>query len=197
MRKPLLIFCCIALSACASVPKPPNVNGRHRSQINDAETAELLKLRAESAEWHGQGEVKAVPPKAAGATTRPLQTTPAATPAPALASHTYTVLFGYGSAAFEVPASLRAVLVPLARTASRIEVRGRTDGQRFSVGDELVAFHRARAVRQFLIHNGVAPEKIDLNYVSAGDYAADNTTPAGRTQNRRVEIEVFSASLNQ
>lgn len=196
MRKPLMIFCCIALSACASVPKPPSVNGRHRSQINDAETTELLKLRAESAEWHGQGGTKASPQIATVASTRPLQAEPVAKPLPALASHTYTVLFGYGSAAFEVPASLRAVLVPLARTASRIEVRGRTDGQHFSAGDEAVAYHRARAVRQFLIHNGVAAERVDLNYLSGGDYAADNTTPAGRTQNRRVEIEVFSASLN-
>lgn len=196
MRKPFVIFCCVALSACASVPKPPTVNGKHRSQINDAETTELLKLRAESAEWHGQPHASPTSTAAVAATTRPLQSSPAPMARPALASHTYTVHFGYGSAAFEVPASLRAVLVPLARTAQRIEVRGRTDGQQFSVGDELVAYHRARAVRQFLIHNGIAPEKVDLNYVSAGDYAADNSTPAGRTQNRRVEIEVFSASLN-
>lgn len=195
MHKPLLLLCCVALTACASVPKPPTVSGKHRSQINDAETTELLKLRAESAEWHGEGDGKPAQPPTAPPTAA-LQARPAPAPAPAPASHTYRVQFAYGSAALEVPASLRGVLIPLARSATRIEVRGRTDGRQFSERDESVALHRALAARQFLIHNGVAPEKVDLNYLSAADYAADNTTLAGRTQNRRVEIEVFSASLN-
>jgi len=41
-----------------------------------------------------------------------------------------------------------------------------------------------------LIANGVSPEKMAINYVSATDYVADNYSPAGRAQNRRVEIEV-------
>lgn len=197
MRKPLLIFCCFAMCACASVPKPPTVNGKHRSQINDTETTELLKLRAESAEWHNTGTVPATPaPAPTPAVTTPVvvhRSPSSQTPDPLV----YVVHhFAYGATAFEVPADLRSKLLPLARTAARIDVRGRTDGQHFSIGDEQVAFHRALAVREFLIRNGVAAQKINVNYVSGGDYVADNDSASGRTQNRRVEIAVFSASLN-
>ena len=37
-----------------------------------------------------------------------------------------------------------------------------------------------------------APMKISVNYVSAGDYVADNISAAGRAQNRRVDIQVFN-----
>ena len=30
-----------------------------------------------------------------------------------------------------------------------------------------------------------------INYVSAGDFIADNSTPEGRYMNQRVDIEVF------
>lgn len=198
MRKPLVIIFCAALSACAGVPKPPTVNGKHRSPINDPQTAGLLKLRSESAESRTTGAIL----RASSSSSRsPVVTAPVSVhrspplkdPSPLV----YVVQhFAFGNTAFVVGEDVRSKLLPIARTAKRIVVRGRTDAKEFSIGDEQVAFQRARAVRAFLVHNGVPAENIYLNYVSGGDYAADNESASGRTQNRRVEISVYSASHN-
>jgi len=47
---------------------------------------------------------------------------------------------------------------------------------------------RADAVMQFLISQGVKPELISAKAHGEADPVAPNTTPAGRAQNRRVEI---------
>ena len=65
-------------------------------------------------------------------------------------------------------------------------------GQRPHVGDEKIALNRALAAQRFLIGQGVSPAIISVNYVSAGDYVADNFSAVGRSLNRRVDIEVFN-----
>ena len=83
-------------------------------------------------------------------------------------------------------------LLPLLGNARRVEVRGRTDGQHPHAGDEKIALNRALAAQRFLIGQGVSPAIISVNYVSAGDYVADNFSAVGRSQNRRVDIVVFN-----
>ena len=52
------------------------------------------------------------------------------------------------------------------------------------LGDEAI---REQA---YLIARGVSPLKIMVNFASASDFVADNSTPEGRYQNQRVDIEV-------
>jgi len=85
-----------------------------------------------------------------------------------------------------------ATLLPLLKDAKRIEVRGRTDNQSPGAPDEQVALNRALAAKRFLVAQGVSPLIVSINYLSAGDYVADNCTEAGKSHNRRVEIEVFN-----
>jgi chemotaxis protein MotB len=47
---------------------------------------------------------------------------------------------------------------------------------------------RANSVMQFLISQGVKPDLISAKGFGEADPVASNSTPAGRTQNRRVEI---------
>jgi chemotaxis protein MotB len=47
---------------------------------------------------------------------------------------------------------------------------------------------RADSVMQFLISQGVKPDLISAKGFGEADPVAPNSTPAGRTQNRRVEI---------
>jgi chemotaxis protein MotB len=47
---------------------------------------------------------------------------------------------------------------------------------------------RANSVMQFLISQGVKPDLISAKGWGEADPVASNSTPAGRTQNRRVEI---------
>ncbi len=50
---------------------------------------------------------------------------------------------------------------------------------------------RALSARQYLIARGVSPLKIMVHFASASDFVADNSTPEGRHQNQRVDIEVI------
>lgn len=76
--------------------------------------------------------------------------------------------------------------------AKQILIKGRTDGNKFTWSDEIYALKRSLAVRRFLIRHGVSPLNIFINFVSGGDFAADNSTTAGRSLNRRVDIEFIS-----
>ena len=77
-----------------------------------------------------------------------------------------------------------------AKGAALVTIRGRTSTNRPSAQDESLALARAISARTYLIAHGVSPLKITLNYASAADFIADNSTPAGRLQNQRVEIDI-------
>ncbi len=78
-----------------------------------------------------------------------------------------------------------------AASASIIYISGRTSTINPSARDEFLAFKRAASARKYLIENyGVSPLKIMVNYASATDYIADNSTREGKLQNQRVDIEM-------
>lgn len=77
-----------------------------------------------------------------------------------------------------------------AHKAAIIYVSGRTSTNTASPADEALAFKRAASARAYLINRGISPLKIMVNYVSASDFIADNTTVDGRLQNQRVDIEL-------
>jgi len=117
----------------------------------------------------------------------------AATPAAAPANSVFTVRFGFGSTRVVVPADTASGLVESARSAPLVLLRGRTDGATDSPAESRIARERAAAVRDYLVGVGVDPARIRATYQPAGDYAADNSSPAGQGINRRVEIEVYRA----
>lgn len=82
-----------------------------------------------------------------------------------------------------------AELIPAARQAQRITVRGRTDGTGDLNANQKLALNRALGVRSAFVSQGVEQTKIKAVYCSTC-YIADNSTEAGRRANRRVEIEM-------
>ena len=100
------------------------------------------------------------------------------------------VTFPDSSAVFKPTPSQVAMLGDFVG-ASMVTISGRTSTYKPSPADELLAFQRAASARAWLIARGVSPLKIFINYASAADYAVDNSTPEGRQQNQRVDIEVF------
>jgi OOP family OmpA-OmpF porin len=76
----------------------------------------------------------------------------------------------------------------LLQRATYIMVVGHTD----DVGDDDYNLNlsemRAEIVRMFLVELGVNPRRIDSVGAGESDPIADNNTPEGRTENRRVEI---------
>lgn len=100
-----------------------------------------------------------------------------------------SVSFPDSSTTFRPDAST-AELLAEAKGAAMIYVSGRTSTLRPSAADEALALRRALSARQYLVARGVSPLKIMVNFASASDFVADNSTPEGRYQNQRVDIEI-------
>ena len=180
MRKLVVLSSVLLLGACTSPPRPPVVDGSNRQAINTVESAEVIALLAQSRNQSRLEQARsAVDPVT-------LQTVP-----PPVPSHTFSIHFPYNNTKFSLSTDDAAQLLPLLSNARRVEIRGRTDGPRPSAADEKIALNRALAAQRFLIGQGVSPAIISVNYVSAGDYVADNSVAVGRSKNRRVDIEVF------
>lgn len=90
----------------------------------------------------------------------------------------------------QVDDSLLEPLGGAARAANRIYLHGHTDAYVASDAGTELAIRRAVEVRRLLISLHVEPERIRLFYRGAGNFVANNSTPAGKALNRRVEIEL-------
>jgi outer membrane protein OmpA-like peptidoglycan-associated protein len=188
----------LALAGCMSPPKPPVVDGRDRQPVNDAVTSARLEQRARLAVVDPlQKEERrqiAILSNRRQAVDVEESSSGASTDAASGREHTviYRHYFPFAVTRLNLSAADVASLTAWAQRADRVEIRGRTDGGRFTHGDEAVARGRAVSVRQWLLRHGVAPEKININYLSGGDYKTENKTVSGRSQNRRVEVVFFS-----
>lgn len=172
MRVLVVVSLAAALAACGSIPKPPTVSGEDRTGVNpmlsSGEPAAAVVLAKPDALGRSAVHAVALPPS----------------------SRVVAVYFDWNRTEFHpTDQQERALRDLLDEKVRSISVRGRTDGPATS-GDELVAIRRALAAKDWLIDNGVSPQLIAVNYVSAGDYVAGNKTSAGRALNRRVDIEV-------
>jgi flagellar motor protein MotB len=72
-----------------------------------------------------------------------------------------------------------------ANAGLRVEVDGFSDA-----ADDAACYQRARAVRDLLVSAGVSPNAITVRALGNNDPLASNATPAGREQNRRVEVVI-------
>jgi outer membrane protein OmpA-like peptidoglycan-associated protein len=77
---------------------------------------------------------------------------------------------------------------------SKIVVEGHTDSVGSPELNQQLSLQRATAVRDALVAQGVAPDRISVQGYGPARPIADNSTPAGRANNRRVEIVVQPAS---
>ncbi|MDB4973790.1 MAG: outer membrane protein [Myxococcaceae bacterium] len=73
---------------------------------------------------------------------------------------------------------------------ARIVVEGHTDAQGSQTFNLDLSTRRAQAVRDYLASHGVAPDRITAQGLGFSRPIADNKTPEGRANNRRVEIVV-------
>ena len=120
----------------------------------------------------------------------PLEGAPALSTDGAPMSDSVIVPFRNGRTNFQ-PNSSQAEKLKEAPAAALVVVRGRTSTNKPSRSDERLALQRALSARSYLMHHGVSPLKINLNFVSAADYLTENTTPEGQAANQRVEVELI------
>src|SRR5262245_28187255 len=71
-----------------------------------------------------------------------------------------------------------------------IYIEGYTDSRGTEFYNLDLSQRRADAVRDFLIDNGISPQRIIARGYGEGDPVAVNATAAGRQENRRVEVIV-------
>ena len=100
------------------------------------------------------------------------------------------VTFPDGGTVFK-PKLEDAAFLADAKDAALVTIRGRTSTNTPSAKDESLALARALSARSYLVASGVSPLKIAVNFASAADFIANNSTPEGRRENQRVEVEII------
>ena len=73
---------------------------------------------------------------------------------------------------------------------SAIVVEGHTDSQGAAAMNQELSQKRAESVRTYLVSRGIATDRITAQGLGPSRSIADNTSPEGRANNRRVEIVV-------
>jgi outer membrane protein OmpA-like peptidoglycan-associated protein len=104
-------------------------------------------------------------------------------------SSAVVVSFTDNSSTFR-PNTEQAAHLSDAKQAALVTIRGRTSTNTPSARDEALALARALSARSYLVSRGVSPLKIAVNFASAADFVSDNSTPEGRHENQRVEVEL-------
>src|SRR6478752_2332495 len=72
-----------------------------------------------------------------------------------------------------------------------LEISGHTTSEGDPAVNQRLSQERADAVKQWLVDNGVAPERLKTRGAGAEEPIADNKKAAGREKNRRIEFKVL------
>ena len=187
----------LALGSCSSPPRPPAVDESTRRPANSAMAVELQVCKSDLQATRQLATESVRTAQASAITLDHLASRQQAIAArlaggpPAWANTVYTVRFDFGSTRVAVPPDTAPALIEQTRAAPLILLRGRTDGLTDSPADSRIARDRAAAVRDYLVAAGIDPARIRATHQPSGDHVAANGNPAGRSLNRRVEIEVY------
>ena len=85
----------------------------------------------------------------------------------------------------------------VANPATTVQIIGHTDSTGNDAINNPLSVNRAASARDYLVARGVQVSRIMIDGRGSRDPIADNSTPAGRAQNRRVEIYVGQAASPQ
>ncbi|MCF0222920.1 MAG: OmpA family protein [Fibrobacter sp.] len=105
------------------------------------------------------------------------------------------VTFKAGSAEL-VPSSLKtlddAIKGLKINPKAKVEVQGHTSSEGSLELNQKLSEDRANSVRDYMISNGIASERLTAVGYGPNQPKADNSTEAGRKANRRIELVVIS-----
>jgi outer membrane protein OmpA-like peptidoglycan-associated protein len=72
-----------------------------------------------------------------------------------------------------------------------VEVAGHTDSDGAADYNESLSTRRAATVRDYLATNGISADRMSVRGYGESQPIADNTTRAGKAQNRRVVLRII------
>ncbi len=198
MRYTLVIPLILALGSCSSPPKPPLVDPANRRPANGATEVEAQSCRSELQNTrilaNENSRTARMSRDYAARLADQLRATSTRGTCTATSRNTiYSILFAFGSSRVPLPSDASA-LIEQARQAPLVLLSGRTDGTVATSAESRIALERAAAVRSWLVQGGVDPARIRTTWQPVGDHAADNSVAAGRSLNRRVEVEIYPAA---
>ena len=70
-----------------------------------------------------------------------------------------------------------------------VEIAGYTDNVGSASSNQRLSERRANAVRDWLVRQGIDPERIKAVGYGETNFVATNDTPEGRQKNRRIEFK--------
>lgn len=76
-------------------------------------------------------------------------------------------------------------------STARIRIIGHTDNVGMESANQKLSMDRAEALRQSLVGQGIAADRIEVAGMGSTQPVADNASEDGRSQNRRIDIEVI------
>lgn len=83
------------------------------------------------------------------------------------------------------------------QTDFNVEIAGHSDNTGAASYNQQLSDQRARAVRQYLISQGVEANRLTARGFGESEPVADNSTASGRAMNRRVEFRVIEQGAQQ
>ena len=108
------------------------------------------------------------------------------------------LIINFETSKFEVPARRYAALQKAASYIKKLpadvtlEIGGHTDSDGNAASNQKLSENRANAVKNFLVQNGVNGSILQIRGYGADKPKKDNTTPAGKYMNRRIEYMIVS-----
>jgi outer membrane protein OmpA-like peptidoglycan-associated protein len=105
----------------------------------------------------------------------------------------YGIYFETDSATLkpESTETLQQVLKTIkAKSSLKLTIEGHTDAQGSDQHNQALSQKRAQSVLNWLIKNGINPDRLSAKGYGESQPVADNNRPDGRALNRRVEISV-------
>ncbi len=143
-------------------------------------------------------QASALKPVASSAAPRNELTSPIGLRASESISYTTTAIqfritFAEDDATFLPSPAFRQALLRAAGSSQVVSILGASDSATTTAKSETAAATRAENVSTFLIANGIDPSKLKSTSVPSGAFIADNSTTAGKSMNRRVDIQIIKS----
>ena len=82
----------------------------------------------------------------------------------------------------------RVLEILQADSTLRLLIEGHTDSEGTDARNASLSLRRAKAVKKWLVSNGISASRLDTEAYGSKHPLADNSTPEGMAQNRRVEM---------